>query len=223
MNGIVSAGLSRNHRRPATRFSALVRPVRLSTNAMPPDYPSEQAPDGYFADRIVAIAERSDRKAFGELFEHFGPRVKNYFMRSGMAPAQAEDLAQETLLTVWRRAAQFDPTRAGASTWIFVIARNLRIDLYRRQRSEQSALAEPFESIDAPAMADDTIATAQREAHVRAALAQLSDEQQSVVRLSFFADTPHGEIAAQLGIPLGTVKSRIRLAVARLREILGEM
>ncbi|MCD6075739.1 MAG: putative DNA-directed polymerase sigma subunit, partial [Rhodospirillales bacterium] len=141
----------------------------------------------------------------------------------GVTASQAEDLAQEAMLTVWRKAPQFDPTRAGAATWIFVIARNLRIDLFRRQRSEQSALAGPYEAVDAPALADDALDIVQREARVRAALAQLSADQASVVRLSFFSDTPHGAIAAQLGIPLGTVKSRIRLAVMRLREILGEM
>ena len=195
----------------------------MSDKTLPPNQSGKQAPDADFADRILAIAERNDRAAFGELFEHFGPRIKTYFIRAGMAAAQAEDLAQETMLTVWRKAPQFDRARAGASTWIFVIARNLRIDLFRRQRSEQSALAEPLEQIAAPVSADDTVDTAQREARVRAALSQLSAEQASVVRLSFFSDTPHGEIAAQLGIPLGTVKSRIRLAVARLREILGEM
>jgi RNA polymerase sigma-70 factor (ECF subfamily) len=223
MNGIFGAALSQRNIPTAARFAAPLRPNRLRTKVMSPDQPTPQAPDGRFADCIVAIAERGDRAAFGELFEHFGPRVKSFFMRAGMAQAQAEDLAQETMLTVWRRASQYDPARAGASTWIFVIARNLRIDLFRRQKSEQTALSAPVEAFDPPVLVDETLATAQSEARVRAALAQLSAEQQSVIRLSFFSDTPHGEIAAQLGIPLGTVKSRIRLAVARLREILGEL
>lgn len=191
---------------------------------MNPDQPASlpSAPD--FADCIRAVAERGDRAAFGTLFEHFGPRLKSYFMRSGMAAAQAEDIAQDVMLAVWRKAGQFDASRASASTWIFVIARNLRIDLYRRQKSEQMALSEePLETLDMSAPAIDPLDTMDRETRVRAALAQLPSEQQSVIRLSFFSDTPHGEIAAKLGLPLGTVKSRIRLAAARLREILGEM
>jgi len=176
-----------------------------------------------YAERIVAVANHGDRAAFGQLFEYFGPRLKSYFIRAGLAASQAEELAQETMLSVWRKADQFDPSRAGASTWIFVIARNLRIDLLRRQRSEQSAVSDPFETSEAPLLADETVGAAEREAQVRAALQQLSPEQSAVVRLSFFSDTPHGEIAKQLNIPLGTVKSRIRLAVARLRELLGDV
>ncbi len=189
---------------------------------MPPDQPDRPTSEPDFAGCIVAVAQRNDRAAFGTLFEHFGPRLKSYYIRAGMPAAQAEDLAQDVMLNVWRKAPQFDPERAGASTWIFVIARNLRIDLFRRQRSEQTALAEPFEASEAPVLASDSIDTAERELRVRTALASLSSEQQSVIRLSFFSDTPHAEIAAQLGLPLGTVKSRIRLAVTRLREILGE-
>jgi len=175
-----------------------------------------------FAARILAVARDSDRTAFGELFEYFGPRLKSYFIRVGLNSGRAEELAQETMLTVWRKAKYFDPDRAGASTWIFVIARNLRIDLLRRDRAEQSALSEPFETEETQQTGETVALASEREARVRAALTKLSEEQAAVIRLSFFSDTPHGDIAAQLGIPLGTVKSRIRLAMARLRELLGD-
>jgi len=191
-----------------------------------PAMPVERTPGalsaGDFAERILAVAERADRSGCGDLFEYFGPRLKTYFVRLGLPSARAEELAQETMLNVWRKAKSYDPARAGASTWIFVIARNLRIDMLRRERSDLGTELEPFDSADDQAPADDIIAASEREARIRSALSQLSAEQAAVVRLSFFNDTPHGEIAAQLGIPLGTVKSRIRLALARLRDLLGE-
>lgn len=197
----------------------------VSDGSMSPNDPSARPAPADLAQSIVAVAQHRDRTAFGELFEYFGPRLKTYFIRAGLTAALAEELAQETMINVWRKAEQFDPARAGASTWIFVIARNLRIDHLRRLRSERAVLDDPsaaFEPAEAPALADSAVETDERERRVRAALAQLSAEQATVVRLSFFSDTPHGEIAAQLGIPLGTVKSRIRLAMARLRELLGE-
>ena len=188
------------------------------------EQPDRPPADAVFADCIRAIAERQDRAAFGRLFEHFAPRLKSYFIRAGIPSAQAEDLAQDAMLAVWRRASQFDSRRAGAATWLFAIARNLRIDLYRRHRSEQAAAAgDQLETTETDITAGDILDAAEREARIRSALTMLSSEQQSVIRLSFFSDTPHREIASQLGIPLGTVKSRIRLAFARLREILGEM
>ena len=185
--------------------------------------PASPAPDGSaLASCILRIAERGDRDAFACLFNHFAPRVKSYLMRLGAAPEAAEELAQETLLTVWRRAAAFDPGRAAASTWIFTIARNLRIDLSRRDgrtptRDEPSELSPP------PARPDEALSALEDRTRIGIAMASLPREQAQVISLAFFADKAHSEIAGELGLPLGTVKSRLRLALARLRGALAEI
>jgi RNA polymerase sigma-70 factor (ECF subfamily) len=171
----------------------------------------------------LAIAARGDRAAFATLFKHFAPRVKSFLMRSGTPPDVAEDMAQETMAAVWRKAASFDPLRAGVSTWIFTIARNLRIDHHRRQGdafADDDLVIDDVQDPDPGAALEHRIGTMQRERAVRQALAELPEEQALVLRLSFYDEQPHGAIACQLAIPLGTVKSRIRLAAVHLRRLL---
>jgi RNA polymerase sigma-70 factor (ECF subfamily) len=176
-----------------------------------------------FADMIGAIAAHSDRAAFAVLFGHFAPRVKSYMLRLGAEPSLAEELAQETLLAVWRKAAAFDPAKAAASTWIFTIARNLRIDAARRDRRGADPAEDASDAPDPEPTPDAILAASQSEARVRSALLDLPPEQAEVVRLSFFSDKPHAEIAEELKLPLGTVKSRLRLAMGRLRDLLGDL
>jgi RNA polymerase sigma-70 factor (ECF subfamily) len=171
---------------------------------------------------IAAIAASGDRAAFAALFEHFAPRVKGYLLRLGLPAAQAEELAQETMLAVWRRAETFDPVGNSAPAWIFTIARNLRIDAIRRDRRAPPLELLAEEPMPPPA-SDALIQSVQHAERLRGALAALPPEQAEVVRLSFFDDRPHGEIERALGIPLGTVKSRLRLAILRLRAILDDM
>jgi RNA polymerase sigma-70 factor, ECF subfamily len=166
------------------------------------------------------VARDRDRAAFAALFAHFAPRVKAYLVRLGAPSALAEDLAQEALLNLWRKAHLFDPAKASAATWLFTIARNLRIDVLRREKRPE---LDPEDFLPEPApAADDGLATADDESRLRLALKELPPDQIQVVELSFFADKPHSQIAAELGIPLGTVKSRLRLAMARLKRALGE-
>lgn len=171
---------------------------------------------------VRRVAIERDRAAFQKLFEHFAPRVKAYLMRLGAAPQPAEDLAQEAMLTLWRKAAYFDRSKASASTWVFTIARNLRIDTLRRERlpvfdaNDLSMVPDPSEDADA------SLGIRQRAEALRLALKELPAEQAEVVMLSFFGDKPHSEIATELNIPLGTVKSRLRLAMMRLRSALGD-
>lgn len=171
---------------------------------------------------IVAVAERRDKAAFGLLFGHFAPRLKAYMIRQGAPPAQAEDLAQEAMVALWRKAHLYDPAKAAATTWVFTVARNLRIDALRKERHPEVdaddpavvALADPADG------ADDLLDQSQRARLVRRAMKDLPPEQLEVVRLSFFGDRPHSEIAAHLGLPMGTVKSRLRLAMKKIRAAL---
>jgi RNA polymerase sigma-70 factor (ECF subfamily) len=169
---------------------------------------------------ILAIARDRDRDSFAALFLYFAPRVKSYLLRLGAPVSLADELAQETLLMVWRKADRFDPARAGAATWIFTIARNLRIDQLRR------GILPPgdyyLEDVPVASPSDDYLAC-ERDEKVGEALGELPPDQAEVIRLSFFEEKPHPEIASQLGIPLGTVKSRVRLAMNRLRAALEDM
>jgi RNA polymerase sigma factor (sigma-70 family) len=178
-------------------------------------------PDAVALDTLVQqVASCRDRAAFAALFGHFVPRVKAWLMRQGVPAAQAEDLAQEALLTVWRKAHLFDPAKASAGTWVFTIARNLRIDALRRERRPELD-PEDF-APDAQPDPDAAIALADGEGRLRIAMRTLPPDQVAVIEASFFADKPHSQIATELGIPLGTVKSRLRLAMARLRGAMGD-
>jgi RNA polymerase sigma-70 factor (ECF subfamily) len=178
------------------------------------------APTEPFAALIAAMALRGDRQAFAALFSHFAPRVKAYMMRLGAGAEAAEELAQETLLIVWRRAAAFNLTRAAPSTWIFTIARNLRIDLARREQ-RQGPRSDPSDVSEDPPIPDALLAGAEDGARIARALAALPQAQAQVVRLAYFSDKPHAQIARELDVPLGTVKSRLRLAMGHMRGALG--
>ena len=167
---------------------------------------------------VVAVAQRRDRESFRLLFQYFAPRLKSYLLRLGVQGPLADELVQETLLTVWRKADRFDPARAAAATWIFTIARNLRIDHLRRAKLPGDYFVEEE---FCPSAGDDYL-SAERDDQVSQALKALPADQAAVIKLSFFDEKPHPVIAAQLGIPLGTVKSRLRLAMNRLRAALED-
>ena len=171
-------------------------------------------------DLMRAIAHKRDRNAFAIVFNSYGPKLKAFLMNGGLDRATAEELVQEIMLTVWQRADSFDPKLGGLSTWIFTIARNRRIDHFRRvQRTAvNGALDEPPPEAE-PAV--DSLAE-RGESHIslRAALTSLPPEQAEVLRLAFFEQKPHSVIASERQLPLGTVKSRIRLALRALRRVL---
>lgn len=168
-----------------------------------------------------AVATSRDRVAFTQLFDHFAPRVNAYLRRLKLDAEAAEETTQEVMETVWRKAAQFDPEKSSVSTWIYRIARNRRIDLMRRDRETAVPNEDLSSIIDLTPGNDDTLDLAQREARVRAALSALSREQHDMIRMAFFEGLTHGTISERTGLPLGTVKSRLRLAFNRLRRELG--
>lgn len=171
---------------------------------------------------MTRIAEDQDRSAFAALFGFFAPRIKAYMMRSGSDGVSAEEFAQEALLIVWRKAARFDAAQASVATWVFTIARNKRIDAYRRNNRPE---LEPDDPLLAPApeqMQDVGVEERQTAEAIRLAMNELPEEQARMLKLAFYEDKAHSEIAEETGLPLGTVKSRLRLAMAKLRGKLGE-
>lgn len=175
-----------------------------------------------YDDLLVAVARRRDREAFARLFAHFAPRLKAYLMKSGAPAPAADDFAQDAMLTVWRKAELFDPSRARAATWIFTIARNRRIDVMRRDGRTLPLPQVELEEEEEPERPDSLFESRQDAGRVRSALGVLTPDQAEVIRLAFFHDLSHAEVAQSLSLPLGTVKSRIRMAMIRLRRVLEQ-
>lgn len=173
-----------------------------------------------FAALVAAVAERQDRAAFTHLFDAFAPRLKAYLLRQGMEAAGAEEITQEVMVTLWRKAGLFDPQKSSLATWLYRIARNRRIDVLRRDRLEFLDTQDPVLEIEDESDLDAAMDRQQRETAVRAALGSLPEEQLALVRLAFFEGLSHGQISERTGLPLGTVKSRIRLGFTRLRRTL---
>jgi RNA polymerase sigma factor (sigma-70 family) len=179
-----------------------------------------QAEDGdKHAAQLRAIAQSADEVAFAALFAHFAPRVKAFLIRAGAPHDVAEDCVQDVMATVWRKAAQFDPARASAATWIFTIARNRRIDLLRRERRPEPDDL-PWGPEPEPDQAD-ALALQQDTERLAEALRALPTEQRNLLERAYFGDLSHGEIAQITGLPLGTIKSRIRLAIEKLRRTMN--
>jgi RNA polymerase sigma-70 factor (ECF subfamily) len=166
--------------------------------------------------QVAAVRDAKDKAAFAELFAYFAPRVKSFLMKSGASPDLAEECAQEVMVTLWNKAHLFDPTKASVSTWIFTIARNRRIDILRKQkRPEPEDL--PWGPEAEPEQAD-AMGLQQETEQLGLALAALPAEQRKLIERAYFGELSHSEIAAETGLPLGTIKSRIRLALERLRH-----
>jgi len=174
---------------------------------------------------VEAVARARDREAFARVFAFYAPRIKAYLRRLGAASDVAEELAQESMLSVWQRAHQFDPSRAALSTWIYTIARNKRIDVLRRERRPEVDPEDPALVPDPPIQGDAYVEARLVNERVRAAMEDLPPEQARLLRIFYFEEKTHTVIAEELGLPLGTVKSRLRLAIDKLRitlEGLGE-
>lgn len=165
---------------------------------------------------ILRVRDHQDKDAFGALFRHFAPRIKGFLMKSGASASLAEECAQDVMATLWQKSHLFDPTRASAATWVFTIARNRRIDALRKSRRPEpedlpwGPEAEPDQH--------DALELAQETDRLAEAMALLPEKQRELIERAYFSDLSHSEIAAETGLPLGTIKSRIRLALERLRH-----
>lgn len=176
------------------------------------------------SDLIDRIARDRSSEAFGALFREYRPRIKAFMQRQGADAATADDLAQETLLTVWNKAVMYSGAKGSLSNWIFTIARNLRIDRLRRETPWQELTPTHAEMLESETeRPDDILSGSQRQARVQQALANLPPEQREVLVLAYVEALPHSEIAARLSLPLGTVKSRVRLAYQKIRAALEDL
>ncbi|MBV8800509.1 MAG: sigma-70 family RNA polymerase sigma factor [Alphaproteobacteria bacterium] len=167
---------------------------------------------------LFAVGKSRDRAAFETLFLYFAPRVKAYLLRRGVAAMAAEDLAQEALLNVWNKAHLFDPKRGSAASWIFTVARNLHIDAVRRQKHPDFDPNDPALIPEQEPEADAGLQRMDDDERLRKALESLPPGERNILELSYFAEKPHSAIARELRLPLGTVKSRMRAAMRRIRE-----
>tara|TARA_B100000497_G_scaffold51353_1_gene59161 strand:- start:110 stop:691 length:582 start_codon:yes stop_codon:yes gene_type:complete len=169
-----------------------------------------------WAELIWKVDKRKDVSAFEELFTHFAPRVKAFLMKSGADPQMSEECSQEVMATVWRKAHLFDPSRASASTWIFTIARNKKIDAIRKQKRPEPEQLFPEEDYEPDR--ESSIVLQQETERLATALSELPEKQRVLVEKAYLGELSHSEIAEITGLPLGTIKSRIRLALEKLRH-----
>ena len=187
---------------------------------------SSQNPDGTQPSwdvLLTRVGSQRDKQAFALLYEHFAPRLKSFLLRLGTDIGVAEEIAQEAMVMVWRRAETYDPRQAGASTWIFTIARNKRIDRIRRDNRPLPDFTDPAFIQDSDEPGDIVLQRRQEEDKVQSALKKLPQEQAKMILSAYYEEKSHREIAEESGLPLGTVKSRIRLALNRLRSNLEEI
>lgn len=173
-------------------------------------------------DLMAEVASRQDKTAFEELFAHFAPRVKALMLKHNCGAELAEDLMQETMLTVWNKAGQFASWRGSVSAWVFTIARNRRIDRFRRQGTRHYVDIQDCDLVDDAPLGEETVVARERDRIVSEAAETLPDDQKTVIKMAFVDDLSQSEIAKQLNIPLGTVKSRTRLAFRRIRQELED-
>lgn len=168
-------------------------------------------------DLLQRVGTARDRAAFVALFSYFAPRIKSYLLKHGASDAAAEEIVQNTFVTVWEKAGSYDPHKAAASTWIFTIARNKRIDALRREKFiEVNTDSEALQN--ATYTPDDDYADPQTVEKLNDAIDRLPPEQAALLRMAFFDDKSHQTIADETRLPLGTVKSRLRIAMDKLKK-----
>ncbi len=171
-------------------------------------------------DLVEAIGQDKDRDAFITLFQYFAPRIKSFLMKSGLSAEMADELSQETMLTIWNKAEQFDSAQASASTWIYTIARNKKIDFFRKNAKQKPGSDDAVFKLEEPTQADSAYTQEEQNQKIVDALSEIPADQADLIYKAYFEDKTHKDIAEETNIPLGTVKSRIRLALERMRYLL---
>ncbi|CAH0338911.1 sigma-70 family RNA polymerase sigma factor [Rhizobium sp. CECT 9324] len=217
----ISADACQNGPRLLVRQLAVAQPHKGKTSVSMSDSADDIAQRN-FSKLLAAVGRDRDVEAFEQIFKHYSPKIKAYMAKLARDGQMAEELMQETMLAVWNKAAQFDPLRGNVSSWIFTIARNQRIDAFRKERRPTFDPTDPaFVPDDVPA-ADVEYEGRQEADRLRRAMETLPPEQLELLKMSFYKEASHSAIAAELGLPMGTVKSRIRLAFAKLRAALEQ-
>ena len=211
--------LDRLHETGASEYQVpygALKPIRPHYQKANTPTVKKTVPQNTWVEHLKRIQANQDQRAFAELFAHFAPRVKAFLMKSGASPSMAEECTQEVMATLWHKAHLFDPSRASVATWIFTIARNKKIDALRKQRRPEP------ENLDwgpkAEPEAADILVLQQESQQLTEAMTALPSQQRELIEKAYFGDLSHSEIAAETGLPLGTIKSRLRLALSKLRQ-----
>ena len=211
--------LDRSHETGASEYQVpygALKPIRPHYQKANTPTVKKTVPQNTWVEHLKRIQADQDQRAFAELFAHFAPRVKAFLMKSGASPSMAEECTQEVMATLWHKAHLFDPSRASVATWIFTIARNKKIDALRKQRRPEPENLEW--GPEAEPEAADILVLQQESQQLTQAMTALPSQQRELIEKAYFGDLSHSEIAAETGLPLGTIKSRLRLALSKLRQ-----
>ena len=211
--------LDRSHETGASEYQVpygALKPIRPHCQKANTPTVKKTVPQNTWVEHLKRIQADQDQRAFAELFAHFAPRVKAFLMKSGASPSMAEECTQEVMATLWHKAHLFDPSRASVATWIFTIARNKKIDALRKQRRPEPENLEW--GPEAEPEAADILVLQQESQQLTEAMTALPSQQRELIEKAYFGDLSHSEIAAETGLPLGTIKSRLRLALSKLRQ-----
>jgi len=211
--------LDRLHETGASEYQVpygALKPIRPHYQKANTPTVKKTVPQNTWIEHLKRIQADQDQRAFAELFAHFAPRVKAFLMKSGASPSMAEECTQEVMATLWHKAHLFDPSRASVATWIFTIARNKKIDALRKQRRPEPENLEW--GPEAEPEAADILVLQQESQQLTQAMTALPSQQRELIEKAYFGDLSHSEIAAETGLPLGTIKSRLRLALSKLRQ-----
>ena len=211
--------LDRLHETGASEYQVpygALKPIRPHYQKANTPTVKKTVPQNTWVEHLKRIQANQDQRAFAELFAHFAPRVKAFLMKSGASPSMAEECTQEVMATLWHKAHLFDPSRASVATWIFTIARNKKIDALRKQRRPEPENLEW--GPEAEPEAADILVLQQESQQLTQAMTALPSQQRELIEKAYFGDLSHSEIAAETGLPLGTIKSRLRLALSKLRQ-----